>query len=105
MQLTFLKIYENYSIPNIKFNYSGTIYHKSFVPIISPASNILSSNLLIGEIDTNYTVKSTSSYIIIDDNNNVYLKEGFQINDLTYNLNLWKILLLEKLLIKISMNK
>jgi hypothetical protein len=91
-------------IPAIEFEYNSSIFTKSFIPINSTSlSNTLTFDLKIGKIKfinensgediSLYTFNTTSPYIFIDENYDVYLKSGFIINDLSFNMNLWKILI------------
>ena len=88
-----LKKYEEYDIPTINFTYNNISYSKSFIPIdttnIFDNSKRLINDLIIGSID-DVNITSISPSIKID-NNNIILKAGYTIDDLSYNLRLWKL--------------
>lgn len=111
-----IKRNETFNISLVKFTYNGFNYYKSFIPVnindtnsnellnsnsiynIINNENILDTKYYIGtlvnlngEIDNTITFYTLSPYISIEDNSRIYLNPGFKINNLLFDLHLWKL--------------
>ena len=97
LQPFIFKTYENVILPSIVFFdiYSVQYYTKSFIPINSTYlfdnSNNLIANNIVGTIVGTDKYMSLSPSITIDSSNAIIINKGFNVTDITFGLNLWKI--------------
>jgi hypothetical protein len=87
--------YNDITIPQISFlNSNGYNIYTSFITYNYDNyhfdNNILVNNIYLGHIVTDDTIYSMSPEITIN-SNHITLNSGFYINDINYNLNLWKL--------------